>query len=324
MARRPTKLRVSVDLQSHRVYLSLGTNLGDRLANLEAAREAMPPAVQPFTTSSIYETPPWGYLDQPAFLNQVVGAETNLAPKELLDYLKALEIKLGRSQTFLYGPRLIDIDILFYDDLVLKEPDLTIPHPRLTERAFVLAPLVDIAPDLFHPLRRMTIRELSEGIDRTGIILVERKPEMSQDKMKSQPEGTMEKYVPDSEVGFSVTRRPDGGMQVVFTQVTHQTLKHWREFALAHLEDSNHLTTNMYDLRQIEELSDEAIQYAVEVNTDPSVRNIRLAVVVASERVRKALQEIDALSAGYGVEMGIFTDIEEAESWLNRPLTLLV
>ena len=132
------------------------------------------------------------------------------------------------------------------------------------------------------------------------------------------------KYVPGPEEGFSVTRRPDGGMHVVFKEISHQTLKRWREFALAHLEDSDRLTTNLYDLRQIEDLPEEAIQYAVEVNTDPSVRNIHLAVVVANERVRKALQEIDALSTGYGVEMAIFTDIKEAETWLNRPLTLVV
>jgi len=132
------------------------------------------------------------------------------------------------------------------------------------------------------------------------------------------------KYAPDSEVGFSVKRRPDGGMHVTFEDASRQTLKHWREFALAHLEDSDRLTTNLYDLRKIEELPEEAIQYAVEVNTDPSVRNIHLAVVVASERVRKALQEIDALSSGYGVEMAIFTDLDEAEAWLNRPLTLIV
>ncbi len=110
----------------------------------------------------------------------------------------------------------------------------------------------------------------------------------------------------------------------MFKRISRQTLKNWREFALAHLENSDRLTTNLYDLRQIDELPNEAIQYAVEVNTDPSVRNIRLAVVVANESMRNALQEIDALSAGYGVEMAIFTDIGEAESWLDRPLTLRV
>ena len=131
------------------------------------------------------------------------------------------------------------------------------------------------------------------------------------------------KYTPAPDVGFTATRRPDGGMHIVFANVTHATLAHWREFAVAHLEESDHLTTNLYDLRQIENLSEEAIRYAAEVNSDPSVRNIRLAVVVASEAVRQALLEIDALSGGYGVEMGIFTDPGEAEAWLNRPLTLV-
>jgi 2-amino-4-hydroxy-6-hydroxymethyldihydropteridine diphosphokinase len=308
----------------HRVYLGLGTNLGDRRANLTAALKAMPPAVRPITASPIYETPPWGYLDQPSFLNQVIETETNLTPTELLDFLKGLEIRLGRSPTFRYGPRLIDIDILFYDELVLKQSGLTVPHPRLIDRAFVLAPLADIAPDLIHPVVRKTIREISQGIDRTGIVLMERKPEMPQAEVKPHTEYSQEKYTPDPEAGFIVTRRADGGMHVVFDKVSHQTLKNWREFALAHLENSDRLTTNLYDLRQIQELSTEAIQYAVEVNTDPSVRNIRLAVVVANESVRNALQEIDALSTGYGVEMEIFTDIGEAESWLSRPLTLRV
>jgi len=112
-------------------------------------------------------------------------------------------------------------------------------------------------------------------------------------------------------------------MHFTFTDVSQTTLKHWREFAMEHLLNSDRLTRNLYDLRQIDELPYEAIQYAVEVNNDPSVRNIRLAVVVASEAVRRALQEIDALSAGYGVEMSIFTSPDEAEAWLSRPLTLV-
>ncbi len=161
----------------HRIYLGLGANLGDRWANLMKAREALPPEVRLLSASPIYETPPWGYLDQPAFLNQVVEADTGLPPKALLDYLKNLEDRLGRSQTFHYGPRSIDIDILFYDDLVIKLPGLTIPHPHLAERAFVLVPLADLAPDLLHPVEKKTIGELMEAIDRTGIVLVERKPE---------------------------------------------------------------------------------------------------------------------------------------------------
>jgi hypothetical protein len=131
------------------------------------------------------------------------------------------------------------------------------------------------------------------------------------------------KDAPGPEAGFSATRRPDGGMQIVFKDVSRRTLEDWRKFSLAHLENSDRLTTNLYDLRQIDTLPHEAVEYALEVNSDPSVRNIRLAVVVANENMRQALEEIDALSAGFGVEMKVFTSIMEAEDWLNRPLTLL-
>ncbi len=140
----------------------------------------------------------------------------------------------------------------------------------------------------------------------------------------SQVEPKPLKDAPGPEAGFTVTRRPDGGMAIQFTDISKQTLQRWREFSLAHLENSDRLTTNLYDLRQIDQIPQEAIRYALEVNSDPSVRNIRLAVVVANEQVRQALLEIDALSAGYGVEMEIFTSLEDAEAWLNRPLTLLL
>jgi hypothetical protein len=132
------------------------------------------------------------------------------------------------------------------------------------------------------------------------------------------------KWTPDPDVGYTVTRRPDGGMHFIFTDAKHTTLEHWREFSLDHLIDSDRLTTNLYDLRQIDELPEEALRYAAEVNSDPSVRNIRLAVVVSSDSVRQRLQELDALSAGGGVEMAIFTEVDEAEAWLDRPLTKLV
>jgi len=140
----------------------------------------------------------------------------------------------------------------------------------------------------------------------------------------SQVEPKPLKDAPGSEAGFTVTRRPDGGMAIQFTNISKQTLQRWREFSLAHLENSDRLTTNLYDLRQIDQIPQEAIRYALEVNSDPSVRNIRLAVVVANEQVRQALLEINALSAGYGVEMEVFTSLEDAEAWLNRPLTLLL
>lgn len=130
-------------------------------------------------------------------------------------------------------------------------------------------------------------------------------------------------WEPAPGVGYTVTRRPDGGMHYVFTDTSETTIKHWRRFGLDHLLDSDRLTTNLYDLRQIEQLSEDAIKVALELNSDPSVRNIRLAVVVSSEGVRRGLQQIDALSAGVGVEMEVFTDIDEAEEWLARPLTII-
>ena len=153
----------------HTIFLSLGSNLGDRLNNLQNAIRCLPPKVQPLSQSRFYETDPWGYTDQPAFLNIVIKANTELAPKKLLAFLKNMEVVLGREETFRYGPRVIDLDILFYDDLVLDSPDLTIPHPRLTERAFVLFPLAELAPDLVHPIIKKTIRQLMSSISTTGI-----------------------------------------------------------------------------------------------------------------------------------------------------------
>ena len=151
------------------VYLALGTNLGDRPANLRAAMEALSPEIKVLAESKVYETPPWGYETQPAFLNMAVKCETALEPESLLKRLKQLEVQLGREQSFRWGPRLIDIDILFYNDLILESESLTIPHPRLHERAFVLVPLADIAPDFIHPVLKKTIKELLAGVNMDDI-----------------------------------------------------------------------------------------------------------------------------------------------------------
>jgi 2-amino-4-hydroxy-6-hydroxymethyldihydropteridine diphosphokinase len=153
-------------------YLGLGSNLGDRRANLKAAAAGLPPSANVIRASGIYQTEPWGYLDQPAFLNQVLEVETSLSPADLLAALKRLEAGLGRQATFRYGPRLIDLDILLYDQLVLNQPDLVIPHSQLAQRAFVLVPLAELAPRLLHPLLGISMAELKDRIDLSGVKLV--------------------------------------------------------------------------------------------------------------------------------------------------------
>jgi metal-sulfur cluster biosynthetic enzyme len=130
-------------------------------------------------------------------------------------------------------------------------------------------------------------------------------------------------WEPTPGVGYTVVRRPDGGMHYTFTDVSHETLAHWRAFAVDHLLDSDRLTTNLYDLREVDEISQEAVDYAIEVNSDPSARNIRLAVVL-NDAVREAIEKIPSLTTTGGVEFKVFTDLKEAEDWLDRPLTLIV
>jgi hypothetical protein len=130
-------------------------------------------------------------------------------------------------------------------------------------------------------------------------------------------------WEPTPGIGYAVVRRPDGGMHYTFTDVTHETLVHWRTFAVQHLLDSDRLTTNLYDLREVNEISQEAVDYAIEINSDPSARNIRLAVVV-NDVMREAIEKIPSLTTTGGVDFKVFTDLDEAEAWLDRPLTLIV
>jgi 2-amino-4-hydroxy-6-hydroxymethyldihydropteridine diphosphokinase len=159
----------------HIVFLALGSNLGNRTANLKAALSNLPPQLILKNKSSVYETPPWGHEDQPPFLNQVVSAETYLKPLSLLRHLKRLEKALGRVPSFDKGPRLIDIDILFFDDVVMDTPRLVLPHPRLHERGFVLVPLAEIAPEFMHPALKKSVKQLLAGVDRKGIKVLKEK-----------------------------------------------------------------------------------------------------------------------------------------------------
>jgi 2-amino-4-hydroxy-6-hydroxymethyldihydropteridine diphosphokinase len=133
------------------VYLSLGSNVGDREANLRAAIAALAPVgIHVKQLSSIYETEPVDYLDQPWFLNCVLEAETEVEPQALLQALRAIESQLGNKKEFAKGPRKIDLDILLYGNETIATPGLQIPHPRMLSRRFVLAPLAEIAPNLQH------------------------------------------------------------------------------------------------------------------------------------------------------------------------------
>ena len=146
------------------VHLSLGSNVGKREEHLRAAIERLTPAgVRVLRVSRIYETEPMDYTNQRWFLNLVVEAETELFPLQLLTRTAAIERDLGRVRTVAKGPRTIDIDILFYGRAVVRSPRLEIPHPRLAERRFVLAPLAELAPDLRHPVTHRSVREMLEA-----------------------------------------------------------------------------------------------------------------------------------------------------------------
>lgn len=151
------------------VYLGLGTNLGNRTANINRAIEGLAEEVLITAMSPVYETDAWGVEEQPDFLNLCVAGETDLSPNSLLLFIKQLESRLGRITSERWGPRLIDIDILFYDLHVVQEPALTIPHKGVVNRATVLVPLADIAPDLQHPLELKCISELLENVDKSGV-----------------------------------------------------------------------------------------------------------------------------------------------------------
>ena len=149
-----------------RAYLSIGSNLGDRINYLKKALEKLKQNnIQIIKSSNIIETEPYGYKEQGKFLNMAVEIDSELEPFELMKLISKIESELGRIRTKRWGPRVIDIDIIFYDYLIINEPDLKIPHPDMQNRFFVLKPLQEIAPDFVHPVLKKTITELLENLN---------------------------------------------------------------------------------------------------------------------------------------------------------------
>ncbi|HMQ48929.1 MAG TPA: 2-amino-4-hydroxy-6-hydroxymethyldihydropteridine diphosphokinase [Saprospiraceae bacterium] len=144
------------------LYLHTGSNLGDKMANLSAAYGLIGQTIGAIIrSSSLYVTAPWGITDQPDFFNQALEVETSMSPHEVLSQIHDIESLLGRKRVIKWGSRVIDIDILFYNDWIITESELTIPHPFLHERNFVLIPLLEIAPNLVHPLLGLSIQQLA-------------------------------------------------------------------------------------------------------------------------------------------------------------------
>jgi 2-amino-4-hydroxy-6-hydroxymethyldihydropteridine diphosphokinase len=151
-----------------RAYLSIGSNLGGRAENCIVAVARLSHEVKVLNVSAVYETEPWGKTDQPAFMNAAVEIETQLTPHELLEMCKQIEEGMGREPGERWGPRVIDLDILLYEDLVIGDEDLILPHPHMHERRFVLAPLAEIAPGARHPVQKKTAAELLEDLGEGG------------------------------------------------------------------------------------------------------------------------------------------------------------
>ncbi|MGZ5889505.1 MAG: 2-amino-4-hydroxy-6-hydroxymethyldihydropteridine diphosphokinase [Hyphomicrobium sp.] len=149
--------------------IALGSNLGDKTRNIDRAIELLtePGDIRLVARSRNFATDPWGKLDQDWFVNACIAVKTNLAPRDLLRRCKDIERRMGRVATEKWGPRIIDLDLLIYRDSVLDEPDLVLPHPHIADRAFVLAPLMDIAPDL--KIKGRSVHELLEAIDQVGV-----------------------------------------------------------------------------------------------------------------------------------------------------------
>lgn len=234
-----------------RVYLALGANLGDREANIRRAIALLGAQMAINAMSCLYETDPIGYIDQPMFLNATCEGATALAPIELLAFCKRIEAQMGRQGTFRNAPRPIDIDILLYGDLVLETPTLTIPHPGMAERAFVLAPLAEIAPDALHPVLHKTVREILTGVSVEGV----RRQAAEKPSMPVRRSGSAKK--------LSATRSTSSGQAPSGADLrANRAAKHWLEIAVTVPPELVEPLTELFAKRgkasvAIEELSEE-------------------------------------------------------------------
>jgi 2-amino-4-hydroxy-6-hydroxymethyldihydropteridine diphosphokinase len=150
------------------VYLALGSNVGDSEANIGKAVELLAENISDIRLAPLYKTKPVGYTDQPDFVNTALSGQTGLSADELLKFVKSVEKEVGRIQRFRWGPREIDIDIIFYGKTVLETQQFTLPHPRFRERDFVLRPLCDLDPDFTDPVSGKTVAELLSALDPSG------------------------------------------------------------------------------------------------------------------------------------------------------------
>lgn len=160
-------------------WFGIGGNLGDRVAHVSHALALLEEICADLTASALFETPPWGDLDQPSFLNLVARGSTRLEPEDLLARVKEIEFAVGRRPTRRWGPRVVDVDILAYGNVVASTPSLEIPHPRMAERAFVMVPMIDLDPTWVHPATRLTATELVDALapsDRNSVIWVGQAP----------------------------------------------------------------------------------------------------------------------------------------------------
>ncbi|HDK81073.1 MAG TPA: 2-amino-4-hydroxy-6-hydroxymethyldihydropteridine diphosphokinase [Nitrospirae bacterium] len=150
-------------------YIGIGSNLGNRQENCDKAIALLTEkGINVLNRSSSYDTEPWGVKEQPKFINMAVETETDLTPEALLGALRQIEIEMGRQQTRRWGARIIDLDILFYNDLIMNTPELEIPHPGIRDRAFVLDPLCEIAPDRIHPVLRKSVKTLLSELEQSS------------------------------------------------------------------------------------------------------------------------------------------------------------